>query len=161
MKTGTRCALLLSAALTLPLSQAFFQGCATITNGPLQRVKFDSKPAGATLYVNGIKMGVTPRLVMFSRFQSPHVRFEMEGFEPFDLKMKNYAQWEPVEGNILLGVAPIVVDVVTGSLYQVAAPDKPGLTTNPTGYGHYQTLFVGVTLTPQLGARRIGQMKRK
>jgi hypothetical protein len=155
------------AALTLPVSQAVFQGCATVTQGPLQKVQFDSRPAGAMLYVNGSKVGKTPRLVVFSRFQKPRVRFELEGFEPYDLQMDNYAIWGAVEGNIMLGVAPIVIDAVTGSLYEMSTPDQPGLTTQPwykgdlSQYGRYKTMFVGVTLKPLAGARKIGQMQRK
>ncbi|HSI11177.1 MAG TPA: PEGA domain-containing protein [Chthoniobacter sp.] len=155
------------AALTLPVSQAFFGGCATVTQGPLQKVQFDSKPVGATLYVNGSKVGKTPRLVVFSRFQKPRVRFELEGFEPYDLKMDNYAIWGAVEGNVMLGVAPIVIDAVTGSLYELSVPDQPGLTTNAwykgdlSQFGRYKTLFVGVTLKPLSGGRKIGQMQPK
>jgi hypothetical protein len=156
---------LLFVALTLPLSQAFFQGCATVIQGPLQKVKFDSRPAGATLYVNGKKVGETPQLIVFSRFQKPQVRFELQGFEPYELKMDNYAIWSAVEGNIMLGIAPIVVDAVTGSLYEMSVPDQPGLTRTPwykdvSDHGRYQTMFVGVTLKPLPNARKIGQMRR-
>jgi hypothetical protein len=154
------------AGLTLPLSQAMFQGCATVVQGPLQKVQFDSKPAGATLFVNGSKVGKTPHMVVFSRFQKPRVRFELEGFEPYDLQMDNYAIWGAVEGNIMLGVAPIVIDAVTGSLYELSTPNQPGLTReawykDTSEYGRYKTMFVGVTLKPLPGARKVGQMQRK
>jgi len=70
---------LLLAALTIPASQVIFPGCATITQGPTQHVKFDSKPAGATVYLNGRKIGLTPQLVVLSRFRSPRMRFELGG----------------------------------------------------------------------------------
>lgn len=154
------------AALTLPISQAVFQGCATVTQGPLQGVRFDSKPAGATIYVNGTKVGKTPHLVMFSRFQKPHVRFELDGFEPYDLQIQNRGQWGAVEGNILIGFAPIVVDLVTGSIYQLVVLKQPGLTTTPwnqndRGYRSDSSIFVGVTLKPLPGAHKIGQMQPK
>jgi len=155
------------AALTLPVSQVVFQGCATVTQGPLQKVQFDSRPAGATLYVNGSKIGTTPHMVVFSRFQKPRVRFELAGFEPYELKMDNYAIWGAVEGNIMLGIAPIVIDAVTGSLYELSTPKQPGLTKEPwyqgdlSQYGRYKTMFVGVTLKPLPGARKIGQLQRK
>lgn len=138
-----------------------------MTQGPLQKVQFDSRPAGATLYVNGSKVGKTPHLVVFSRFQRPRVRFELEGFEPYDLKMDNNAIWGAVEGNIMLGVAPLAIDALTGSLYELSAPVQPGLTRAAwyTGdlsqYGRYKTMFIGVTLKPLPGARKIGQMQPK
>jgi hypothetical protein len=155
---------LLLAALTLPVSQLVFPGCATITQGPLQKVKFDSKPAGATVYLNGKSIGVTPRLVVLSRFRSPRVRFELAGFQPYELKLESQAQWLAVEGNILLGFAPIVIDAVTGSLYQISPSDRsaPGLVRYPWYKDTDQyALFVGVILKPVPNARKIGQLQRR
>ena len=155
---------LLPPALVV-LMLVMFQGCATILQGPMEKVKFDSKPSGATLYVNGLKMGRTPRMVVFSRFQHPRVRLELEGFEPYEFKMGNNGQWTAMEVDMFCGYFPIIIDVLTGSLYQLNTPSQPGLTTNPwyndAEYDPYKMLFVGVTLKPLPGARKIGQMQRK
>ena len=96
------------------------------------------------------------------------MRIELAGYEPYDLQLTNNAQWMAVEGNMLLGCVPIVIDVMTGSLYEIGGPSgaHPGLVTRPwsndtVDYGRGGALFIGVVLKPQFGARKIGQMQRR
>jgi len=164
MKSPVRLLPLLLVALTLPLSQMVFQGCATVTQGPVQKIKFDSKPPGATIFLNGKNIGAAPRLVVFSRFQRPKVRFELAGYQPYELKLQSHAQWMPIEGNILLGFAPIVVDVMTGSLYEIGPSDRaaPGLVRQPwSNDTDKYSMFIGAVLKPLPNARKIGQMQRR
>ena len=155
---------LLFAALTLPLSQLVFPGCATILNGPTQKVKFDSKPPGATVYLDGKDIGRTPKLVILSRFRSPRVRIELAGFQPYELQLVRQYNYRLVLNN-MVGFAPILVDAATGSLFEIDLPANHG--TELVGpwdkgdYGPYRTLFVGVVLKPVLNARKIGQLQRQ
>jgi hypothetical protein len=169
MNVPARLLPLLLVVLTLPVSQAIFQGCATIINGPTEKVKFDSKPPGATVYVNGKPIGQTPRLVVLSRFRSPQVRFELAGFQPYELKLQRNYNYTVVLNNTV-GFAPIVVDAATGALYEIDLPEHapPGLVAQPwytdqdnLEYSRYKTLFVGVLLEPLPNARKIGQMQRQ
>jgi len=155
---------LLLAALTIPMSQLVFPGCATILNGPTQKVKFDSKPPGATVYLDGKDIGLTPKLVILSRFRSPRVRIEMAGFQPYELQLVREYNYTVVLNNVV-GFAPILIDAATGSMFEIDVPDnRRSEIAQPWDngdYGAYRTLFVGVVLKPVLHARKIGQLQRQ
>lgn len=79
---------LIGAALTLPLSQAFFQGCATVVDGATEKVHLKSQPAGAQVFLNGHAIGQTPATVAVSRWGVHRVRIEMSGYKPFEVSLQ-------------------------------------------------------------------------
>jgi len=151
---------LLCAALALPLSQMLFQGCATMVDGPTKRIKVDSEPPGAVVYVDGKAFGLTPTMLVVSRWRVPRLRFELPGYQPYDLPLERTLN-PNVEGNLLLGCAPIVIDAMTGSIFQLQVPKDRRNDLDPHGTTDYGALFIKVALKPEPGARRIGQMRRK
>ena len=77
--------LFLLALVWLP----FLQGCATLFAPHSDKIKFDSEPQGAEVYIDGQKVGVTPCSVFVKRQTegSPQVAFKANGYKPerFDL----------------------------------------------------------------------------
>ncbi len=56
-------------------------GCATVISPGPDRVMVTSRPAGATVFVDGRNFGPTPCEVMIPRDAEGLVRFEMKGYE--------------------------------------------------------------------------------
>jgi hypothetical protein len=83
MSFSTRLLPLLLAALTLPVSQLVFPGCATMIDGPMQKVNVKSEPAGAKVLVNGHPIGNTPVTAVLSRWGMHRMRIEMAGYTTF------------------------------------------------------------------------------
>ena len=159
---------LLLAALMLPLSQLVFPGCATVTQGPTERVRIASNPPRATVFVNGKMVGRAPVMVTFSRFQAPRLRLEMPGYEPFDLHLEKQLTYN-VLGNVFLLYTPIIIDAATGSIFEfkaVADSSQGELVRYPwtkeeQSLNERGMLFIGVELAPKSVGRKIGQMQRK
>jgi hypothetical protein len=151
----------LCVALTLPLSQAFFQGCATWIDGPTEKVHVKSQPAGARVFLNGHVIGQTPVTRFVSRWGSHRVRIEMPGYQPFEVPLEKTAN-SYVEGNLFIGGVWIVVDALTGAIFQLDVPPARRAELLPDhDYGAFfspTTLTISVVLKPEHGARRIGQM---
>jgi hypothetical protein len=152
------------AALTLPLSQAFFQGCATWIDGPTEKVHVKSQPAGAQVLLNGHAIGQTPLTTRVSRWGVHRVRIEMPGYKPFEVPLQKTVNGY-VSGNLFIGGVWIVVDALTGAVFQLdVPPDRKAELLKDQGYGAIfspTTLTISVALKPDPTARKIGQMQRK
>jgi hypothetical protein len=167
MKTRTRLLALLLAASTLPLSQAFFPGCATLTNGTRQEIRVRSKPGAAQVFLNGKKIGTTPTTAFVSRWGSHRVRIELPGYLPYEVKLeKRYNQ--NAGGNLFIGGVWIVVDALTGAIFEQAVPASAhqppwGEFDNAplTAIDFNPPLYVVTHLKPDPAARKIGQMLRR
>ena len=98
-------------------------GCATIVNHPTQAIGFSSRPAGASVTVDGIVQGQTPLVKKLSRKNNHLVSFELEGYEPFKASLvPEVSGW--VWGNIVLGgLIGLAIDAGTGSMYKLT-PDQ-------------------------------------
>lgn len=151
------------AGLALPVSQAFFQGCATWIDGPTEKVYVKSQPGGARVLLNGHAIGQTPLTTRVSRWGVHRVRIEMPGYKPFEVPLQKvvsgYAQ-----GNLFIGGVWILVDVITGAVFQLdVPPDRKAELLQDQDYGAIfspTTLTISVALKPEPGARRIGQLQR-
>ena len=155
---------LLIAALTLPVSQAFFQGCATWIDGPTEKVFVKSQPLGARVFLNGHAIGQTPLATRVSRWGAHRVRIELPGYKPFEVPLqKTVNDW--ASGNLFIGGVWIVVDVLTGAVFQLdVPPDRKAELLKDREYGAIfspTTLTISVALKPDPGARRIGQLQRQ
>lgn len=155
---------LLLAGLALPVSQLLFQGCATLIDGPTEKVHVKSQPAGAQVFLNGHAIGQTPLVTRVSRWGAHRVRIEMPGYQPFEIPLRKtvsgYAQ-----GNLFIGGVWIVVDAVTGAIFQLdVPPDRRAELLKESDYGAIlspSTLTISVVLKPDSLARKIGQLQRR
>ena len=155
---------LIMAGLTLPLSQVFFGGCATWIDGPTEKVHVKSQPSGAQVLLNGRAVGQTPLTTRVSRWGIHRVRIELPAYKPFEVPLQKTVN-DYASGNLFIGGAWIVVDAVTGAIFQLEVPpDRKAELLKDQEYGAIfspTTLTISVALKPDPAARKIGQMERR
>lgn len=150
-----------------------FSGCASIVHGRYQTVVFTSQPSRAKIIIDGKDVGLTPKSVTLRRMgrlkgepqekRSYEVKIELEGFYPYELKVKRGVDgW--FYGNVLIGgLVGIIVDVATGSMYQLS-PDQViatlGKTTAVTEKGT-DHIYIAVALTADASWEKIGELTKK
>jgi hypothetical protein len=155
---------LLLALSVVPLTQILYPGCATMMSGARQTVQVRSKPEGATVFLNGKRVGVTPVTAMVSRWGWHRVRIEMAGYEPYEVKLEKTYNTN-ANGNLFIGGVWIVVDVLTGAIYQQSVPekDRKAMTWDGPvrGFDFAPAVQISTTLKRMPSARQIGQMQRR
>jgi hypothetical protein len=91
--------------LILPLmSMLLSPGCATLTRRSTQRIPVTSSPAGATVFVNGVKQGVAPVDLRLARKDKGQViRIEYPGYNPLEVRMRRSFSTVHAMANGLMG----------------------------------------------------------
>lgn len=97
----------------------FFTGCATLEKGTHESVDFDSDPSGADVYVNGDRMGSTPVTLKLESKTIQRVEFKKSGYRSKNYTITNHIVTKWVIFDVILGVAPVIVDAVTGAWYEL------------------------------------------
>lgn len=94
-------------------------GCATLFRGDSSKVRFNSEPLGAQVFVNGNLKGQTPLKLHLKSSQSYTIEFRKQGYEPVvrHINSKVGAGWVILD--VLVGMVPVVVDALTGSWYHL------------------------------------------
>jgi hypothetical protein len=91
-------------------------GCATLFGGGShQKLKFDSAPEGATVFMNGQQLGVTPLTVDVQREKNVAITFKKDGYESQSIVLDTHLNpwfWGDVIATSLLSTT---VDTVTNS----------------------------------------------
>ena len=93
-------------------------GCASIVHGPNQAIDFSSQPHGATITIDGKEFGRTPKAIVLRRIGRMKgdftgkteyaVKIEMEGFYPYEVKIKREMDgW--FLGNIIFNIADFFI----------------------------------------------------
>jgi hypothetical protein len=136
--------------------------CATIICGSRQSLSFNSKPTGASVSIDGNKMGVTPMVTRLKRGEDHVVNIELEGYQSQEIKLtKRLNPW--FIGNIAIGgLIGIIVDSATGALYmlnprQVEAELKGTSTTMQTDKNG---IFVALSSNIKPDWNKIGQLEK-
>lgn len=109
----------LTLTILLSFCLATFYSCATIFRGNNSKVRFNSDPVRAQVFVNGNYQGRTPLKLRLKSSQSYTIEFQKEGFEPVirHINSKVGAGWVILD--VLAGLVPVVVDALTGSWYHL------------------------------------------
>ncbi|GBD26442.1 hypothetical protein HRbin30_01774 [bacterium HR30] len=105
-------------ALTVSFAGGVLAGCATLINGPTQKVQIVSDPPGAVAKVAGREV-TTPATLELRRNASYRVTFEKQGYEPTQReiarRINNHVYW-----NVLVGGLPgMLVDLSSGACYEL------------------------------------------
>lgn len=98
-------------------------GCATIVGGNReQKVAVNSKPEGATVYVDGQPAGATPTELVLNRNTDHEVVIEKPGYQPYHAHVSSGLNpW--IFGNLAVGgIIGLVVDISCDSCHQL----RPG-----------------------------------
>ncbi len=152
---------------------ALLTSCASIIHGPNQTVDFSSQPSGAKISIDGKDYGVTPKSLDLKRKgrlkgeistkKEYAVKVEMEGFYPYEIKIKREMDgW--FLGNILFGgLIGIIVDASNGAMYKLT-PDQViaqmGKTTAKNFNKIDDTIYVAVNLAIDPTWEKIGTMQK-
>jgi hypothetical protein len=102
-------------------------GCATLTRESTQRIPVTSSPAVATVFVNGVNQGVTPREIRLGRKQKGQViRIESPGYNPVEIRPEKKLSGGVVLSNFLLGLMPGLLPAAFWSLGHPTGSDAVG-----------------------------------
>jgi len=98
-------------------------GCATLFKQKSRTVNFSSDPAGATIFVNGNRMGKTPMPLNLSNKKSVTVTFKKDGYEDrtYIINTKTGTGWVILD--IFGGFIPVIIDAVTENWYNLDTDD--------------------------------------
>lgn len=93
----------------------FFTGCATIFTGTKDNITFNTKPQGATVYINGVEQCTTPCTKRVTRtINDRDVKFKLDGYETRVITLsKEFNVVSVINLGDLLGWA---IDVATGAV---------------------------------------------
>lgn len=119
MKAGLRLLSPLGIGVLLTILSQFTLGCATVVNGPDQRVSITSNPTNATVQIDGTGSYKTPTQVKLSRKKEHVLVFTKDGYEQQNVVVMHVISGA-VAGNILLGgLIGWGVDAITGAQYRL------------------------------------------
>jgi PEGA domain-containing protein len=143
--------------LWLGLFPILFTGCATIAHGPLQKFVITADPKVASIYIDGRYFGKTPAVVRMKRSHSHTLLLKLDGYQPYELKLKRKLDgW--AFGNLAVGGVPgIAIDLLSGSIFRLTPKDIYPTLTASTRRGD-ESVAVLITLTPQTHWERIGRL---
>lgn len=133
--------------------------CATIMQGSKQGVSVSSTPTGASISADGQPMGTTPAVLRLARRDSHVVRLDLEGYQPFEMKLeKKTSGW--VWGNIVFGgVIGVVVDGTTGAMFKLSPGTiDASMQTRTAVVDGKRAIQVAVVMSPDPSWEKIGQL---
>jgi hypothetical protein len=97
----------------------FFVGCAAIEKGTHEEVDFASEPTKADVYINGELIGTTPVSLKLESKQTYRIEFKKIGFGTKQYTIANHVNTKWIVFDVILGVAPVLVDAFTGAWYEL------------------------------------------
>lgn len=102
-------------------------GCATFVNGGRKEaVSIRSTPPGATVYIDGVPMGIAPFFVNLSRKKRHELKFVMPGHQEETRYLTRTFNWWFL-GNLLIGGVPAIIDLAYGNQYKFDSDDLNGV----------------------------------
>lgn len=113
----------LTNIITILITAVFLTGCSTVFNTSTQTVELNTMPYNAKIIIDGNKYGTTPQKVNLHRGDAHLIRFELDGFEPYEIMLtQKVSNW--VWLNVLNGFLPgWAIDMFSGSMYNLL-PDN-------------------------------------
>jgi hypothetical protein len=93
--------------------------CATIFKGEYRKVRINSEPDEARVYINGVYQGRTPLKLELRPDESYTIEFRREGYKTEVRHIKNKIGWGWVVLDVVCGVVPVLVDALTGAWYDL------------------------------------------
>ena len=141
----------------LPLVAA----CATIMHGTTQDVGLSSTPTNARVTVDNKPLGNTPVIAKLTRKDNHIVRFELDGYKPFEATLtRGTSGW--VWGNLVFGgLIGLAVDAMSGGLYKLTPSQIAGTMPQQTSGLTTDGLYVAVVLQPDPAWEKVGQLTRE
>lgn len=94
-------------------------GCAALFNSKTSSIQMNSNPVGASVIVDGNRVGTTPMSIDLSNKAEHTVVFRMDGRDDVTcmINRKVGAGWVVLD--VLGGLVPVIIDAATGSWYEL------------------------------------------
>lgn len=118
MRTRKRVTATILLLTVLPL----LSGCGTLLNKGVNTAPVTSSPDGANIYVDGNRVGTTPDTVSLDNQKSHTIALRMDGYRESTCQIRSSAKAGWVVLDVVFGVAPLVVDAVTGGWKGISNP---------------------------------------
>ena len=94
-------------------------GCATVVSGQYQDVYIRSNPTGADVSIDGMRSGRTPMVTSLERKKRHVVKVSKPGYETVTRATTRGFNWWFLGNLIFGGLVGLVVDPITGAIYEV------------------------------------------
>ena len=93
-----------------------FTSCATILSGTSDEIRFDSDPEGASIMLDGLKLGKTPATVTIKRpgFGNKEITLKLDGYEDRSFMLQK--EFNTMAICNLASWPGWVIDILTGSV---------------------------------------------
>ncbi len=93
-----------------------FTSCATILSGTSDEIRFDSDPEGASIMLDGLKLGKTPATVSIKRpgFGNKEITLKLDGYEDRTFMLQK--EFNTMAICNLASWPGWVIDIVTGTI---------------------------------------------
>ena len=93
-----------------------FTSCATILSGTSDEITFNSDPGGASIMLDGLKLGKTPATVSIKRpgFGNKEITLKLDGYEDRTFMLQK--EFNTMAICNLAGWPGWVIDIITGSV---------------------------------------------
>jgi hypothetical protein len=152
--------LLTPSAAALPLA-ALLTACATIMHGTTQGVTLASTPSSARVLVDGKAVGTTPAVAKLARKTNHVVRFELDGYQPFEAPLtRKTSGW--AWGNLIFGgLIGIAIDAGNGALYELTPTQLAATMGRTASVTTKEGLYVAVVLRPDPAWTKVGQLEKE
>ena len=136
--------------------------CATIVSGSKQKVSFNSTPAKASVFVNGVQIGYTPFETKLKRGVKAHkVKIVLEGYKPYEATLtRKFNGW--YMGNIAFGgLIGMIVDISTGAVYRISEKElNVSLENNVSMTKNKDEVYVAVVMEADKNLIKIGELEK-
>jgi hypothetical protein len=153
---------------------ALLSGCASIIHGANQAVDITSQPTGATITIDGREYGQTPKSIELRRKgrlktelapkKEYAVTIEMDGYFPYEMKIKRELDGWFIGNIILGGLIGIIIDAADGAMYKLT-PDQIIAQMGRENAMNIQKsgehLYIAATLEPDPSWEKIGNLSKK
>lgn len=139
-----------------------FTSCSSIMNGSKDKVNVASDPVGASIVVNGMKVGQTPAVLQLRRGESHILEISKAGYNKYTVTTgKSITGW--LWGNLVCGgLIGFAIDLGTGNGYDVD-PDNIIANLDPKGTAQNRNIYIyenftSLTVQSEKG-EDLGQLK--
>lgn len=135
--------------------------CATIVSGSKQKIRFDSNPATATIFIDEVEVGKTPFEIKLKRNSDHSVMIKLEGYQTYETKLtRKFNAW--YIGNILFGgLIGVIIDPITGAIYNLTPEQINAQMNKDTAFkSNNKDVFVAVALQIDPNWKKVGQLEK-
>jgi len=133
-------------AFTL-LAAVVLTGCGAVMHGGHQNLFIASTPQGAKVETSPLSgMYTTPAMLTLERKHEYILTLSKEGFTPATVNIRHDIGGGTLVADVILGIAPLIIDAVTGSWYGLT-PENTNVTLTRPGQSELDLDAIHIALS--------------